>query len=63
MKTTANCTLILEDASFTNKENGETINYLAATLIVDGEALRVNFRKEDKSLLRVLRRSMDVVEK
>ena len=62
MKTKTICTLYLEDASFTDKETGKTIDYLSATLDVDGEHLRVSFRKEDKSLVRVLRRSMETVE-
>lgn len=61
MKTKTNCTLYLENATFTD-ENGRNIDYLAATLDVCGENLRVTFRKEDKVLLRFLRRSMELVK-
>ena len=62
MKTRTTCTLTLEDATFTDKESGRAIEYLSATLNVDGENLKISFRKEDKSLIRVLRRSMEAVD-
>ena len=61
MKTKTNCTLYLEDATFTD-ENGRNVDYVAATLDVCGEKLRVTFKKEDKALLRFLRRSMEPVK-
>lgn len=62
MKNVCSCTLVLEDSTFTDKESGKKIDYVAASVVVDGETLRVNFRKEDKSLLRVLRRDMPIAE-
>lgn len=52
------CTLMIEDKSFVNKER-ETVEYVATTLIIDGEAVRVIVKKEDKSLLAFLRRHME----
>ena len=62
MKHTTICTLTLEDKTFTDKTSGQFIDYVEASVIIDGEKLFVKFRKEDKSLLRVLRRTMDVCE-
>ena len=61
MKNQINCTLTLEDKSFVNKE-GQVIDYVALTLTIDGEDVRVSVKKEDKGLLRILRRDMPRVE-
>ena len=61
MKNEIITTLTLEDKSFTN-DKGETVNYVDASVIIDGERLTVKFRKEDRGLLRVLRRSFDEVK-
>ena len=62
MKHTTTCTLTLEDKTFTDKATGESIDYTEASVIIDGERLFVKFRREDKSLLRVLRRDMTEVK-
>lgn len=51
------CMLTIEDKSFVNKER-ETVEYVATTLTIDGEAVHVTVKKEDKSLLAFLRRHM-----
>lgn len=56
-----NTTLTLEDKTF-NNEKGETVNYTEASVVIDGERFKVSFRKEDRSLLRVLRRDMEEVK-
>ena len=61
MKNAITTTLTLEDKSFIN-EKGETVNYIDASVIIDGEKLPVKFRKEDRGLLRVLRRSFKEVK-
>lgn len=61
MKNQTTCTVTLEDKRFVNKE-GETVDYVAVTLTIDGEDVRVTVKKEDKSLLRILRRDMPRVE-
>ena len=62
MKHTTTCILTLEDKVFTDKETGQFIDYVEASVIIDGERLLVKFRREDKSLLRVLRRDMTEVK-
>ena len=57
MKNFCDCTLVLEDKTFTNEE-GNSFEYVESTLVVKGEKFRINFRKEDKALLRFLRRDM-----
>ena len=61
MKNQAECKLVLEDKSFVN-DKGETVDYLAATVVVDGESIHVSVKKEDRGLLRVLRRGMPEVK-
>ena len=60
-KHTIETTLTLEDKVFVNDKQ-EKIDYTEATVDIFGERLKVSFRKEDKSLLRVLRRDMQEVK-
>ena len=57
MKNVCDCALVLEDKTFTN-EQGNPVEYIETSLVVKGEKFRINFRKEDKALLRFLRRDM-----
>ena len=61
MKNVVNCTLIAEDKVFVD-EKRNTIDYVACTLVIGGEEIRVSVKKEDKSLFNYLRRSMDEVQ-
>lgn len=62
MKHIANCTLVVEDKTFLDKETGNAVEYTAVSAIVNGEEIRLSVKKEDRSLLRVLRREMDEVK-
>lgn len=57
MKNVCECALVLEDKTFTD-EQGNPVEYIETSLVVKGEKFRINFRKEDKALLRFLRRDM-----
>ena len=61
MKNVVNCTLIAEDKVFVD-EKRNTSDYVACTLVIGGEEIRVSVKKEDKSLFNYLRRSMDEVQ-
>lgn len=61
MKNVCECKLVLEDKTFTN-EQGNSVEFVEASLVVQGEKFRINFRKEDKALLRFLRRDMQKEE-
>lgn len=58
----ADCTLIVEDKTFTDKESGAKIDYTSVIVSVGGEEIHVSVKKEDKGLLRVLRRDMQQVD-
>lgn len=62
MKNQTTCTLTLEDRTFFDEKTRTDVEYVAGTLTIDGEDIRIAVKKEDKSLLRVLRRDMPVVE-
>ncbi len=62
MKNQTTCTLTLEDRSFVDQKTNTVVDYVSAVLTIDGEDVRVSVKKEDKSLLRILRRAMPVVE-
>ena len=48
---------IVEDKTFTNKD-GDEIEYVDARVVIDGESVKVRLAREDRSLLRVLRREL-----
>ena len=58
MKNVAQCTLVAEDKVFVDDKKN-AIEYVACTLLIGGEEIRVSVKKEDKSLFNYLRRSMD----
>ena len=58
MKNTVTVELTLEDKAFTNDKN-ELVNYCEASLVLGGERFLVKFRKEDRALLRVIRRTLE----
>lgn len=60
-KNRVECTLVAEDKVFVD-EKKNSIGYVACTLLIGGEEIRVSVKKEDKSLFNYLRRSMDEVE-
>lgn len=60
-KNRINCTLVAEDKVFVD-EKKNSIEYVACTLLIGGEEIRVSVKKEDKSLFNYLRRSMDEAE-
>ena len=58
MKNVAQCTLVAEDKVFVDDKKN-AVEYVACTLLIVGEEIRVSVKKEDKSLFNYLRRSMD----
>lgn len=61
MKNLVKCTLVAEDKVFVDDKKN-AIEYVACTLLIGGEEIRVSVKKEDKSLFNYLRRSMEVAE-
>ena len=57
MKVETMAKLVFEEKSFKN-ENGDSITYTVCTAIVSGEEIRMNVKKEDKSLLEFLLKRM-----
>ena len=61
MKNVTQCTLVAEDKTFVDDKKN-AIDYVACTLLIDGEEIRVSVKKEDKSLFNFLRRSMPTAD-
>ena len=53
MKRTVNTVLTFEDKVFTN-DSGERIEYMSITAKIAGEDIRLEIKKEDKSLFKYL---------
>ena len=60
MKNVCMVELVIEDKSFVNKD-GEVIDYTSVVAKIDGEDVHLSVKKEDKGLLRILRRDMEQV--
>ena len=61
MKNVVDATLIIEDKSFVNKD-GEVVDFTSIIAYIDGEDVHLSVKKEDKGLLRILRRGMEQVQ-
>ena len=56
------CELTVEDKTFTNADK-QLVEYVSITAFIGGEEVHLSVKKEDRSLLRILRRDYDDVSR